>query len=104
MSEHTPGPWHCGEQVDICQWIGVYAGPGDDIIICDVLSEDLTIKDQCMANARLIAASPEMLAVCQKLAVIEAGTDGCSRDEDTGTLWEAVQLARAVLARVKGGT
>lgn len=64
MSGHTPGPWsiepawseRCGGDVAIVNR-GV---SGDDWDICTVHSTE--------ANARLIAAAPELLAVAMKCA------------------------------------
>lgn len=81
MSEHTPGPWHChfatavAEQAD-GEWqdaIGITTvdessfskdgGRGDLIafVPCDTHWEE---------NARLIAAAPELLAICKEMAGI----------------------------------
>ena len=56
MSGHTPGPWRrLGD---------IVAQDGSDIaIVC--LRHD---GDECAANASLIAAAPDLLEVCQRLA------------------------------------
>ncbi len=50
MSKHTKGPWKTKELM-------VYAEDGNGVTIASVNSE---------ANARLIAAAPELLAACEE--------------------------------------
>jgi hypothetical protein len=67
MSEHTPGPWHVEELtgIAVCR-----------IHDTDVDSEDSWISNvyddddwgRCKANAYLMAASPDLLAVAKQLA------------------------------------
>ncbi len=59
-AEHTPGPWHVGRKVRN----QVYARDGLDIIAqCDTMSEATRVTEE--ANARLIAAAPDLLAAAQ---------------------------------------
>jgi hypothetical protein len=61
--KHTPGPW----AVEGFNPPRVYARDGIDIICqCDSM-EELTLETE-KANAYLIAAAPDMLAVLRKLA------------------------------------
>lgn len=58
MSEHTPGPWGLVEgDVDLY----VYAA-APDALVAQVRSDDGL---DCEANARLIAAAPELLAAVE---------------------------------------
>lgn len=68
MSKHTPGPWHTNPDSDLRR-IGVYAGSEEEIVICDVTDEDLEHDLEIEANAALIVAAPDLLAVCK--AVVE---------------------------------
>lgn len=70
-SKSTPGPWKV-EQSDHWLWV---AGPDrEENVICDIVGrnskpgEDLTPEDA--ANARLIAAAPDLLAAC-KAAIVK---------------------------------
>ncbi len=77
MSEvkHTPGPWHCTPEADLPR-IGVYAGKDDEddeAIICDVTDEDLKVDGENEANARLIAAAPDLL---EALEIVQNGING----------------------------
>ena len=92
--KHTPGPWHMG------------AGNGEGSIFADNGRTRLEIGGTTLypiaqigrgwneaedeANARLIAAAPEMLAALQSL------THPMASDED-------LSHALAVIAKVKGG-
>lgn len=65
MSKHTPGPW-------------IYIGNGDIVArsenYCggekDIASVFLTANDEDEANARLIAAAPELLEALQNLSIV----------------------------------
>lgn len=72
-SEHTPGPWECDNSDTPCVFPKTDDGQG---IIADVYR-----GDRAMANARLIAAAPDLLEACQNaLALIVNGPDGCDDD------------------------
>lgn len=58
MSKHTPGPWVAGD----CG--AVFNGAGNKVAGCGV-SHFLTTAEMD-ANARLIAAAPQMLSVLQE--------------------------------------
>lgn len=65
---HTPGPWNYDQTGDgkrICVGIGLVDGPnGYDV--AEVYSDDCD-SDEALANARLIAAAPELLAIAEIL-------------------------------------
>ncbi len=75
MAEHTPGPWSA--QMDAGDWIGVEAVTGDgDLVrreICTCLTDDDDREDR--ANARLIAAAPDLLAACELFVAIDLTID-----------------------------
>ncbi len=64
MSEHTPGPWELTKDGISIQ---AYPPPADVIRIC--LAPDYTFhgpdNPRWRANARLIAAAPDLLAACE---------------------------------------
>ena len=122
MSKHTRGPW-IAEPVmgdyphDIC--LG-YEMPreGNPVVIASVYFHEDAAKGEFLypleanANARLIAAAPELLAACE--AAIDAnlgshnhwdhtmqhgaGCQLCIRQK------EAARKIRAAIAKAKGGT
>ena len=77
MSKHTPGPW-----VAVGSWVEHPDDSVADICSCDpaTLNQQKlgrTYSEMC-ANARLIAAAPDLLEVCQRLAHVSlfaAGQD-----------------------------
>lgn len=72
---HTPGPWRAGETPASTtdRSIGIFtAQPGDEPMeICTVWNdEDHEVSDeQAEADARLIAAAPDLLAACELIAL-----------------------------------
>jgi hypothetical protein len=61
MSKHTPGPWAQDPTGDIGWWqIGTLDRP-----VATVDAGDFWPIAEAQANARLIAAAPEMLAACR---------------------------------------
>ena len=84
--QHTPGPW----TADIyCVWAG-------EIFVCGTQT-GLPVERQ-IANARLIASAPDLLAAC--LSALRALEDNLSpgpMDED------AKAGLRAAIARATGG-
>lgn len=62
MSEHTPGPWHTGTHEDAHI---VY--DGDCGFVADAGRDDGEAETEA-ANARLIAAAPDLLAACERAA------------------------------------
>jgi len=85
MSRHTPGPW-------VAKGNNIWAG---DECIGDVWSHDgqWSTRD---ANARLIAAAPEML---EALKLIARGGDDVQSFSGTN----CAEIARAVIAKAEGG-
>ena len=55
MSTHTPGPWAIDQDRDHGRWSAIRSCSGD---IADVAAHRSTTE----ANARLIAAAPDLLA------------------------------------------
>lgn len=66
MSEvkHTPGPWHAGEYEEYDQ--AVIGPAGIMVADCSIYHETRSIETN-QANARLIAAAPEMYAALKAL-------------------------------------
>lgn len=64
MSTHTPGPWEARPPIntpaEFRQSWGIYAPADDDCCICDLNTDDGENADVVAADARLIAAAPEM--------------------------------------------
>ena len=95
-TKYTPGPWETGrpdmatlvEGVD-SKWI--YAGDIYIAVASGCASENW---DEVMANARLIAAAPELLAACE--LVLEVLDQDSVRDS------ECFWLIKRAIAKAKG--
>jgi hypothetical protein len=83
-AKHTPGPWQSCNYDGRCRVI-----LGDDLRIAVVLGD----HDESAANARLIAAAPDLLEALE-LWLSAA---------DIHTFDDAKAKARATIARAKGG-
>jgi hypothetical protein len=66
MSEHTPGPWHTGKEMErgLDLRKNIYNSKGE-FIAAVVSSAGLRSEHENRANARLIAAAPDLLAACE---------------------------------------
>lgn len=88
MSQHTPGPWRIGDAGH------TVFGPKTDAPAPTMVAQRLT-----RANARLIAAAPDLLAALEDL--LDLGRAGFIRGEDIAVT-RAVDAARAAIAKAKG--
>lgn len=83
MNKHTPGPWtYAGT--------GGHIGSPDRLRVADVNSLEID-SDTRQANARLIAAAPDLLALAEAVAAHFGGTDA-----------PLGAAARAAIAKAKG--
>lgn len=71
MSKHTPGPWSVEDDTPFSLWVSCPDGKNP-------LHQNRLNRDR-LANARLIAAAPELLAALQvaELALRERGLRAC---------------------------
>lgn len=108
MSTHTPGPWVDAKATD--KTGGSIVMRGDEWI---AVAQDFNQWDrdaERQANARLIAAAPDLLAALQKLAdYAEAEARGGDeavpqhlRCINSGMVAQAVSEARAAIAKAEG--
>ena len=107
-TKYTPGPWKVGPGDIYAE--GTAASDFDDIVICAIgyagaRSHEYAIvkahKPEGRANARLIAAAPELVEALRRLL------DARDKDVTTGRLQfssdpEAANTARALLAKIDG--
>ena len=85
---HTPGPWYANQD---CIEIDGPEGPRD-VTLAVVLQ-----ADNAAADARLIAAAPELLAALKELVAYD---DGSNEPEDYG--YELLQRCKAAIAKAEG--
>ena len=101
-NEHTPGPWDydpTGDDKRICVGIGLVDGPnGYDV--AEVYSDDCD-PDEALANARLIAAAPDLLEALEGLLVFAEDAETKALVGDEGCLWPCEE-ARTAIAKARG--
>lgn len=102
MTKHTPGPWRFLEDGDTesehnrCRPLTV-CGPGDDDLANVYSRDDATVtisREEAIANARLIAAAPDLLEAAKILVGLESDDKG-----RTFPTKEQVALARAAVTK-----
>lgn len=101
MTKHTPGPWEIGETARDC----ILGRNGCRFTICVMQN---THRPEQKANARLIAAAPELLEAC--LAAVDdlewhqaqdAEMSECDPEEVAGI--GSLEFLRAAIAKAIGG-
>jgi hypothetical protein len=110
MSAHTPGPWTVHERHAPYSVWGFGTAENTQVAACRVLLDDGTwdryfagTSDECVANARLIAAAPELLAALhQAVAIIRVFVD--VDDTRWSHLRDAAELQaiEAAIAKAEG--
>lgn len=94
MSKHTPGPW-TDQSPDGSAW-GVYSAQGDAVAQAfqiRIYSADPYQKER-HANARLIAAAPDLLAFAQEFLADYQSDDGmASMKKYAGMAYAAIAKA-----------
>jgi hypothetical protein len=85
---HTPGPWHIGVRTAHSKR-DVYGERGELVALADAVFTDLATAQ---ANARLIAAAPDLLSQCETVLAAWRGI---------GPVIDADKLESAI-ARAKG--
>lgn len=97
--KHTPGPWsvyrnNVKEKYGACH-DNIFIKKGNDII-CELFSEN-------DANARLIAAAPDLLAVLEHIAGHADMARTCANDAGRiKSLENIINSARAAIAKARG--
>ena len=96
MTTHTPGPW----QAEAPKYSAHVAAAiwRDGVRLAQVDRRPKANESEEMANARLIAAAPDLLAACQKLAEWDLSRGGAV---GARLISEACSWARAALAKAQ---
>lgn len=89
---HTPGPWKARGRL-------ILADDDRETIVCEVTGSPDNPESQ--ADARLIAAAPEMLALL-KIIDIESCPPRCDCGTETKQYRDAVIRAREIIRRLEG--
>lgn len=96
--KHTPGPWVVGygDAVGIGEVFGVGLDTEPDWTPVCMLSLSENVNELDEANASLIAAAPELLDALQSLIDMDVAYQRGPK------VWEAVENARAAIAKATG--
>ena len=105
-ARHTPGPWKAGEAAyNPPGWLWVQNGPG--ALLADVHQNKNIALDARNANARLIAAAPDLYAALAEIELVLHPDADEHNPLCQGThTWDEVigrivERARAALAKVQ---
>lgn len=97
MSGHTPGPWFTHEVKHGDHWVG-----NDEADIATVEGFGPDLAAESAANARLIAAAPELLEALESLLYsarqVSVYVHGEGSDEEASDLESAIRSAAAAIA------
>lgn len=97
MSKHTPGPWKYLGRITTCD-NGTMEWPTVECAFRRYIKPEGRTDDECEANARLIAAAPEMYEALQMFLAYH--DQGGPLHFDTDAMWAK---ARNVIAKIEGG-
>lgn len=98
MSRHTERPWEAGKahRQNNNSWCAVVFSPAKTgIFHTPRAAEALGVtKEEAEANAQLIAAAPDLLAACKRLAKQEDWEgEGVDPESPVGRAWAAIAKA-----------
>lgn len=97
-AKFTPGPWKVGRANQ--HLVMVADGRSVGLEICRAKAFVSEYREQSLANARLIAAAPEMYEAL-KLAEITTN-ELCAGQHPENACWEILHAIRAALAKAEG--
>ena len=97
MSKHTPGPWRTERNENDLMLLGP-AG-GGELPISEIIGH--AASPEALADARLIAAAPDLLAALEQL--LHFTTELCEEIK-VSKHYPSCELARMTIAQAKGGT
>jgi len=113
MSKHTKGPWHyCGEDRGGCRCMQIWSAHhpiatvesgewGDYDESGELLPYGRIPEDTAKANARLIAAVPELLRALKGLTALMMDPYFADVDPDEAVSGDALRQARAAIAKAE---
>ena len=98
MNKHTPWPWHSARLSKTTWNVGIYGPDGSTLAVINNASA--LCAERCDADARLMAAAPELLAAL--LAIRNSGPQGGKDFSDWHPDEPAITLARCAIAYATG--
>lgn len=107
MANHTPGPWQVGDEGPAI--ITIEATDGRAACVLAEMSPSGDLDSEDFANARLIAAAPELLEACKaqheaidRLLAQIIGLDQTFLPTRSGQPWQAMIQGNAAIAKAEG--
>jgi hypothetical protein len=94
-TQHTPGPWHRDATEQTFHTKGLNLRAPDGSSIAALFGSK---SDECIANANLIAAAPDLLEALEYLLPI------AEKNVETSFGKDAIRIARSTIAKAKGET
>ncbi len=88
--KHTKGKWEVST-ISVSDWKSVAIG-NNELIIAHLVIRDNEITKEDEANAKLIAAAPELLEACEMVDKFFEKTDILNINENR-KVWEVIQQA-----------
>lgn len=98
-AKHTPGPWAADDLED--GGVFVFEKGGGNLTIADLNADRSFGFEQIQANARLIAAAPELLAALETISE-SVNSKNHSTKNIYDTFAAIADTARAAIAAAKG--
>jgi hypothetical protein len=105
MSKHTPGPWATDEADHDAPYQDIKIKAGKHRTVCTVWIDDAPVRDfnaEQAANARLIAAAPDLLEALTKLLDMHERCDAGFAPH-VELRFAIRDMARAAIAKATGG-
>ncbi len=101
--KHTPGPWKpLNMFMGLTPSVGAMGKQGGFDICPEVVSGIYGSVEESQANARLIAAAPDLLEACQLILANMEDTEDTGTDRECGE-YEDIKKLRAAIAKATGG-
>jgi len=100
---HTPGPWTIHESAlssSLVKELHIGTPTRTAACVYDDCAAGVLVRSEIEANARLIAAAPELLEALER---ISTAYDETLRHPIAAPLLQAIYGARAAIAKAKGG-
>jgi hypothetical protein len=101
VAKHTPGPWEVDTPLDAGDFATIVAMDDGPIVIADLPGGPLYSEGEGLANARLIAAAPEMFEVVKRTVTFLNLFEEIS-EQAFGGWAELRKAAEAVIAKAEG--
>ena len=105
QATHTPGPWAANDDGLVLGNLDNYEGEAPLVCSCGE-SDDFNMEPSLqLANARLIAAAPDLLEALQGMAMLLSDVLSGAQSSEVQTrqvLNYAADLARAAIAKAEG--